>query len=78
MKNSQSEMLVPLDVLKELTGYSRKNTMIRWLIENGWRFVIASNGWPKVAVEEFNRHMVGNSKSVSKKRVPRLRLEAIK
>ncbi|MEW8053069.1 MAG: DUF4224 domain-containing protein [Candidatus Thiodiazotropha endolucinida] len=55
-------MLVPLDDLKDLTGYSRRHTMTRWLIDNGWLFAVAADGWPKVAIEEFNRHMVGDSK----------------
>lgn len=48
--------------------------MIKWLMDQRWHFVISADGWPKVAVDEFNRHMVGNSKMVPKESEPQLNL----
>ncbi|MEW8072827.1 MAG: DUF4224 domain-containing protein [Candidatus Thiodiazotropha sp.] len=60
-------MLVPLDDLKELTDCGQRHTMIRWLVDRGWKFEVDMNGWPKVAIEEFNRHMVGGTKTKRRK-----------
>ncbi|MEW8143455.1 MAG: DUF4224 domain-containing protein [Candidatus Thiodiazotropha endolucinida] len=68
-------MLVSLDDLKELTDCGHRHTMIRWLVDRGWKFEVGMNGWPKVAIEEFNRHMVGGTKS---KRTKKLNIDAIK
>ncbi|MES9949362.1 MAG: DUF4224 domain-containing protein [Candidatus Thiodiazotropha sp.] len=68
-------MLVPLEALKELTDCGQRHTMIRWLVDSGWKFEVGTNGWPKVAIEEFNRNMVGDSKS---KKTKQLNIDAIK
>lgn len=45
--------------IKSLTGYVQHAAQIRWLQAHGWRFTVSGLGAPKVAVAEFNRHMVG-------------------
>jgi hypothetical protein len=42
-----------------LTGYRRPSAQIRWLRDNGWRFIVNALGQPVVALAEFNRRMVG-------------------
>lgn len=52
-------MLLTNQDIKDLTGSVQKAAQIRWLVAHGWRFEVNSLGRPKVAVAEFNRHMVG-------------------
>jgi hypothetical protein len=50
--------LAEIDV-QSLTGYRRPSAQIRWLRDNGWRFIVNALGKPVVALAEFNRRMVG-------------------
>lgn len=52
-------MLLTAADLISLTGYRRASAQARWLRRHGWRFTVDGLGVPKVAVAEFNRHMVG-------------------
>ena len=45
--------------VQSLTGYRRPSAQIRWLRDNGWRFIVNALGKPVVALAEFNRRMVG-------------------
>ncbi len=36
------------DELMELTERKRRAKVAEWLVENGYRFDVASDGWPKV------------------------------
>lgn len=52
-------MLLTDQEVKDLTECKQKAAQIRWLHRHGWRFTVGSLGRPRVAVAEFNRHMVG-------------------
>ncbi len=52
-------MLLTDQEVKDLTGAKQKAAQIGWLRSHGWRFTVNSIGRAKVAVAEFNRHMVG-------------------
>jgi Domain of unknown function (DUF4224) len=47
------------DEINDLTGYKRRDKQVEWLRRHAWRFTVNALGAPKVAVAEFNRHMVG-------------------
>lgn len=50
-------LFLTTDELRELTGYQRPSCMIRQLRENGVRFFIAADGYPRVARNEIeSRH----------------------
>lgn len=59
-------MLITDKEVCELTGYIRPSAQIRWLRQHGWRFSVNALGKPMVAIAEFNRHMVGNAKTVTR------------
>ena len=52
-------MFLSADDLAELTGFVRPSAQIRWLTENGWYYAVDAYGRPRVALAEFNRHLVG-------------------
>lgn len=45
--------------LASLTGFVRRDKQVQWLRRNGYVFTVNGLGRPKVALAEFNRHMVG-------------------
>ncbi len=52
-------MFLSANELQELTGYIRLSAQIRWLTQNGWHYAVDAAGRPRVALAEFNRHLVG-------------------
>lgn len=42
-------MTLTADELAELTGYPSARGQRRWLDDNGWRYVVARDGSPRVA-----------------------------
>jgi hypothetical protein len=52
-------VILPDSEVERLTGYKRPSDQISWLQRNGWRFTVNALGWPRVAVAEFHRRMVG-------------------
>jgi hypothetical protein len=52
-------MLLTDQEVRSLTGAAQKAAQIAWLRRNGWRFTVNALGRAKVAIAEFNRHMVG-------------------
>ncbi|MGH8651514.1 MAG: DUF4224 domain-containing protein [Gammaproteobacteria bacterium] len=52
-------MLLTKAQLAELTGYQRPSAIRRWLIDEGIKFLLGADGWPKVHEEEVERLMVG-------------------
>lgn len=52
-------MLLTKAELAELTGYQRPSAIRRWLINEGVKFLLGADGWPKVHEEEVERLMVG-------------------
>jgi len=48
--------LKPNDIA-ELTGRKRSALQVRWLAENGFRFVIGADGRPKVLIGEVDFHL---------------------
>lgn len=59
-------MLITDKEVCSLTGYVRPSAQIRWLRQHGWRFSVNALGKPMVAIAEFNRHMVGSPKTVTR------------
>ena len=54
-------MILPAQDIQRLTGFVRPTAQIRWLIHNGWKFLVNGVGAPVVALAEFNRQLVGGS-----------------
>lgn len=52
-------MIVSKDDIKKLTGFVRMAAQVRWLQQHGWKFAVNRLGEPVIAVEEFNRQLVG-------------------
>lgn len=50
-------MLIPPDKLAEITDYKRPADQIRWLVANGWKFIVGASGKPKVTIAEMHKHM---------------------
>jgi hypothetical protein len=61
--------LAEIDV-QSLTGYRRPSAQIRWLRDNGWRFIVNALGKPVVALAELNRRMVGGVQRVIAQQEP--------
>lgn len=58
------------DDLEELTGYTQRSAVIRWLDVNGWPYAIGRvDGWPRVLREYHDSRMMGEKTSVPRKRV---------
>lgn len=62
-------MFLTEDDLKDLTGYQRPKQIMRWLSENGYKFAVAGDGWPRVLKESVYARL-----SHSFKPEPRLNL----
>lgn len=62
-------MFMTEDELKELTGWKRPKNVMQWLDENGYRYQVAGDGWPRVLKEA-----VYASLSVTFKPEPRMHL----
>ena len=41
-------MFLTRDELADLTERKQKRKVIAWLVENGYKFELAADGWPKV------------------------------
>lgn len=41
-------MFLTRDELRELTGRHQRGKVAAWLRENGYRFELAADGWPRV------------------------------
>ena len=52
-------MFLSRDEIEDLTDAIRKDKQIRWLLDNGVRFVRSSVGRPKVLQSEIERVMLG-------------------
>ena len=51
-------LITPADI-HDVTGYTQPSAQMRWLRRHGWKFTVNALGHPRVALAEFNRHMVG-------------------
>jgi hypothetical protein len=61
-------MFLTRDEIENLTDAKRKDKQIKWLMENGIRFVRSSVGRPKVLQSEIERVMLGGL--VDKRQAP--------
>lgn len=52
-------MLLSEADIQELTQRVQPAAQIAWLQRHGWKHTVSALGKPRVAVAEFNRHMVG-------------------
>ena len=55
-------MFLTPDELEELTDSPRKGRQIKWLMDQGMRFVKSLSGRPKVLQAEVERVMLGGSR----------------
>lgn len=56
-------MILSKSEIKQITGFVRASAQARWLQRHGWRFAVNGLGEPVVAIEEFNRQLVGGKQS---------------
>ena len=71
-------LLTPAE-LRALTGRQHADAQARWLRREGWAFVLDADGRPKVAREEYDRHMLGgNVVRLPRERRPALRWDAVR
>jgi hypothetical protein len=56
-------MFLTVEHLNELTGYKRPAAMRRWLSQQGMRFLVGPDGYPRLLEKEVERVMVGSSAS---------------
>jgi hypothetical protein len=66
-----SNLFLTRDELADLTERKQKGKVIAWLVNNGYKFDLAADGWPKVlraAVE--SKLMAASGKRTSRKTEP--------
>jgi hypothetical protein len=48
-------MFLTKEELFQLTGYKRRAHIEAWLTQNGFRFVVGGDGWPRVLLAAVER-----------------------
>ena len=62
-------MFLTNEELRDLTGWKRPKHVMQWLNENGYRYQVGGDGWPRVLKESVYARL-----SASFKPEPRLNL----
>jgi len=57
--------------LKELTGYVRPSSHMRWLIGNEYPFEVGADGYPRVLVSLVEKRLGGYIKSAKRNSSPK-------
>jgi hypothetical protein len=61
-------VLLTPEELRQLTGFARRSRQIEWLRSRAWTFEISGTGHPKVDRAEYERHMIGGTKPLARKK----------
>lgn len=57
------------DDLMELTGYTQRSAVIRWLDANGWPYVVSGlDGWPRVLRQYHDKRMMGEKTTAAERK----------
>lgn len=51
--DTEGQLFVSHQHLQELSGRAYPKHIIRWLSENGYRFDVGADGWPKVLLRQL-------------------------
>lgn len=60
-------MLLTEDDLRELTGYKRYSCQIKWLANNGIKYLVGRDGKPRVCESQI-QSLIGSQNKPSKRR----------
>lgn len=70
-----NKLVLNLDDLIDLTGYSRPSAQMRWLSDNRICFLVGGDGLPKVLFEVIRERFEStHTNTVQRKRQPEIRL----
>lgn len=56
--------------LKELTGYARPTSHMRWLASNDYPFEVGADGYPRVLISLIEKRLGGHISSPQRKNSP--------
>ena len=59
--------------LLDVSGFRRPSSVSKWLRQNGFVFVVAADGWPRVDTEHFHARMGSASPRTLKKSEPNMK-----
>ena len=53
--------------LLEISGFRRPSSVVKWLRQNGFVFVVAADGWPRIDRQHYHTRMgISTSKTLTK------------
>ena len=63
-------MFMSQEQLRDLSGAHKRYRVINWLQDNGYKFQIGADGWPRVLVEVVNQRLGLKQTPIPKKAEP--------